>query len=191
MTVLVDGKAYSKTESTGKTEISARIAIVDNTPPEFEFEKYGETYKPQKTGFASTGTNTYTALVTLQISYGKIEIVAEVEEQKISLPVNAEVSLDGGETQTRRLPMQVFPGTHKLSVLIGGISLYNELPKIAKNGTITIPLTLSNAWRACLLTLQKAPNDAQVLKSAQEIAKALGREDLAQTFRQRRERLLK
>lgn len=196
MTVKVNDKAYGETLPTGKIEIRARIPIADSTPPKLEFAKYSETYEPEKTEFAGIGTNAYTALVTLQIPYGKIEIAAETEVagQKISLYVNSEVSLDE-ETQTHRLPanIQVFPGTHQMRILIGGIPLYSEQLKIGKNETIPIPLTLSlsDAWRACLLMLREAPGDAQVLQSAEKIAKALGREDLAQTFRQRRERLLK
>ena len=196
MTVKMNGKSYGETSSTGKSEIRARIAIVDNTPPKLEFEKYGETYKPQKTEFASIGTNAYTALVTLWIPYGKIEISADtkVADQKISLHVNAEVSLDK-KTQSHRLPatIRAFPGTHQLRILIGGIPLYSEQLKIAANETtpIPLPLSLSDAWRACLLTLREAPNDAQVLQPAEEIAKALRRENLVQTFRQRRERLLR
>ena len=197
MTVMVNGKAYGeKTALTGKSDISFRIAIDENTPPKLEFERYGKIYEPQETDFRNIGTNKYTAFVNLQISYGKIELTADtkVAEQKINLFVNAEVSLDE-ETKTHRLPatMQVFPGTHQLRILIGGVPLYSEQLKIAENETtpIPLPLSLSDAWRACLLTLREAPNDAQVLQPAEEIAKALRRENLVQTFRQRRERLLR
>ena len=195
MTAIVNGKLYGETESTGKIDIHARIAIVGNTPPRFEFAKYGETYEPQKTEFASIGTNAYTALVTLKIPYGKIAITVDVEmaEQKIDLFLNAEVSLDGN-TKTLRLPqtIQVFPGTHQLSIKILDIKTRSEQPKIAKNDTIPVNLTLpSSAWRACLQTLRERPNDTDVLQSAERMARALGRKDLAQTFRQRREQLLK
>jgi len=194
MMVMVNGKAYGETTSTGKSKIHGRIAIVENAPPKLEFNKYGETYKPQKTNFESTGTNAYTALVTLQIPYGKIEIAAntkvmKVTEQEISLYVDAEVELDE-ETQIHRLPatIPVFPGTHQLRILMGGTILYRGLLKIARNETKPIHLTLPvhEAWRACLLTLQKMPNDVQVLQSAEEIANALKREDLASTLHQRR-----
>ena len=192
MTVMVNGKAYGeKTALTGKSDISFRIAIDENTPPKLEFERYGKIYEPQETDFRNIGTNKYTAFVNLQISYGKIELTADtkVAEQKINLFVNAEVSLDE-ETKTHRLPatMQVFPGTHQLRILIDDVPLYGEQLTIAENETKPIPLTLplSDAWRACLTTLRDAPNDAQVLQSAEEIARALGRYDLAQTFRKRR-----
>jgi len=196
MVVMVNGKNYGKTKSTGTIDIRGRITIVNNEPPNFEFEKYGRTYKPQKTEFEGVGTNSYTVLVTLQIPYGKIEMVAEteVEGQNVNLYVNAEVSLDK-ETQIQRLPatIPVFPGTHQLRILIGGIPLYSKPLKIGKNETVPVNLmlTLSDAWRVCLLTLKEVSNEVQILESAERIAKALDREYLAQTFYQRRERLPK
>ena len=203
MTVKVNDKTYGKTDSTGKIDIRARIVIVDNEPPNFEFEKYGEPYKPQKTEFAISGTNAYTALVTLQIPYGNIELTAdtevedkEMEKRKINLYVNVEVLLDDGEIQALRLPViiPVLPGIHQLRILISGVLLRNEqLLKIPKNETIPINLTfpLFNAWHACVLTLSERPNDVGVLQSALEVAETMGQNDLAETFRKRKERLLK
>jgi len=196
MAVLVDGKAYDKkTTSTGKVEMPARIRIVDDKPPKFEFEKYGEKYTAQETSFARSSTNEYSALVTLHIPYGEIHIQvnAEVAEQKVdNLAVNLEVLLDE-ETQTYRLPatISVLPGTHQLTIKIVDMPLYSKQLKIAKNEKISISLPLQSyvLWRACLLTLQDEPNDIKVLQSAEKMAQAFRREDLVETFRKRREQL--
>ncbi|MBC8232478.1 caspase family protein [bacterium] len=198
MAAIVDGKVYNKkTTLTGKVEIpAARIRIINNEPPKFEFEKYGETYQTKEMDFVNIGTNEYSALVTLHIPYGEIEIQvnSEVAEQKVdNLAVNLEVSLDEEETQTYRLPatITVLPGTHQLTTTIVDIPLYSKQLKIARSEKVPIRLLLPSyvLWRACLLTLQDNPNDIEVLQSAEKVAKALGREDLAETFRKRRERL--
>ena len=198
MAAIVDGKVYNeKTTLTGKVEIpAARIRIVNNEPPKFEFEKYGETYRTKEMDFANIGTNEYSALVTLHIPYGEIEIQvnSELAEQKVdNLAVNLEVSLDEEETQTYRLPatITVLPGTHQLTTTIFDIPLYSKQLKIARSEKVPIRLLLPSdvLWRACLLTLQDNPNDIEVLQSVEKVAKALGREDLAETFRKRGERL--
>ena len=115
-------------------------------------------------------------------------------EQKVdNLAANLEVSLDEEKTQTYRLPatIKVLPGTHQLTTTIFDTPLYSKQLKIARSEKVPIRLLLPSdvLWRACLLTLQDNPNDIEVLQSAEKVAKALGREDLAETFRKRRERL--
>jgi hypothetical protein len=203
MAVLVNGQAYGETDSMGKREISERMFFDENAPPRLEFQKNGETYRPEETPqFARTGTHQYAGFITLRIPYGYIEIAAQTEilvpsnaggeGQAIPLNVNAEILLND-KLEIRRLPttIRVFPGVHQLRILIGDAPQYSGQIKVYPSETVSKLLNLSvqEAWRVCMLALNEPPSDARLLESAEKIARALGRDDLVQIFSQRKERL--